>query len=474
MTPGLHKWVDGGAGADKMPPMMPKRIVSTAGSRRRRLPAPAAAMGWVARGLLFAALFAALTPAAIASDALPQHLRQKVQQALVADKDPVVRSLGPKERSILLATLALDSNEPDQALGTLDQPQYNDDPLVALLLAEAHRRKAVGDVERAGNYARSVREASKKLAEASLTPGLGEAEARLRAFADKLDGATVGRPQGVLELGSYVDTLFVVDKALSRLFIYQRKADGSLARVDDEYVATGSHAGDKQSEGDGRTPDGIYRFVARLKSKALQIEYGPVAFPTDYPNAFDRLHGKDGHGIWMHGYAEGVDRRPPRDTKGCFSLPNSRLLDVQKYVHLGKSWVIIGENIPFTDAKTPSPELASIKGAVDAWVKDWESLSADAYLSHYDRHFRSGRYDLASWSRYKRRVNGHKSYIKVKMDDFTVIRDPNHWPEGEVAVVEFMQHYRSSNFSDAGRKRLYLVRHDPKGPWKILIEEEVH
>lgn len=431
-------------------------------------------MRWAARAVLACTLFTALAPVAIASDALPKNLRMKVQQALEADKEPAVRSLAPKERSILLATLALDANKPDQALGTLNQPQYNDDPLVALLLAEAHRRKAVSDVERAGNYARSVSEASKKLAEASLTPGLGEAEARLRAFADKLDGATVGRPEGVLELGSNVETLFVVDKALSRLFIYKRKADGSLERVDDEYVATGSKAGDKQSEGDGRTPDGIYRFVERLQDKALQVEYGPVAFPTDYPNAFDRLHGKDGHGIWMHGYAEGVDRRPPRDTKGCFSLPNSRLLDVQKYVHPGKSWVIIGENIPFTSSKPSAAKLASIQDAVDAWVRDWESLSAKAYLSHYDRKFRSGRYDLASWSRYKRRVNRHKRYIKVKLSDFTVIRDPNHWPEGEVAVVEFMQHYHSSNFSDAGRKRLYLVRHKPKGPWKILIEEEVH
>ena len=154
-------------------------MIPTLGGRGWCLLAPAAAMRWVARMVLAYTLFMALAPAATASDAIPQHLRLKVQQALEADKDPVVRSLAPKERSILLATLALDSNEPDQALGSLDRKQYDDDPLVSLLLAEAHRRKAVSDVERAGNYARSVSDASKKLAEASLTPGLGEAEARV-------------------------------------------------------------------------------------------------------------------------------------------------------------------------------------------------------------------------------------------------------------------------------------------------------
>ncbi|HXH65464.1 MAG TPA: L,D-transpeptidase family protein [Mariprofundaceae bacterium] len=426
----------------------------------------------ICRSVLALALIGAVAPVAMASESpLSPNVRLKVQQALEANKDPIVRALAPKERSILLATLALDADEPDQALLNLDNQQFADDPLVALLEAEAHRRKAVSDVERAGDYARSVRQASEKLAAASLVPGLGEAEARLHAFADKLDGVTAGVPSSVLQLGSYIDTLFVVDKGRSRLFIYKRGADGGLTRVDDEYVATGSHDGDKESEGDGRTPNGVYRFVERLASKALLDKYGPVAFPTDYPNALDTLHGKDGHGIWMHGYAEGVGRRPPRDTEGCFALPNPRLLAVQDYVHPGRSWVIVGENIPFTDAKTPSPELASIHQAIDGWVQDWESLNADAYLSHYDKNFRAGKRNLASWSSYKRRVNAAKHFIKVSLDDMTIIRDPNAWPEGEIAVVEFMQHYDSSNFKDSGRKRLYLVRR-PDAPWRILIEEE--
>ncbi len=422
--------------------------------------------------ILALALLAMATAAAASERPLPPNVRLKVQQALEANQDPAVRSLAPKERSILLATLALDANEPDQALLSLDSKKFGDDPLVALLEAEAHRRKAVSDVERAGEYARSVRQASEKLAAASLEPGLGEAEARLHAFADKLDGVTTGIPEGVLQLGSYIDTLFVVDKARSRMFIYKRSKDGGLTRVDDEYVATGTNGGDKESEGDGRTPNGIYRFVERLASKALVDKYGPVAFPTDYPNALDRLHGKDGHGIWMHGYAEGVGRRPPRDTEGCFALPNPRLLAVQGYVHPEHSWVIVGDNIPFTDAKAPSPELASIHQAIDGWIRDWESLNADAYLSHYDKAFRSGKRDLAAWSRYKRRVNGSKRFIKVSLDDMTVIRDPNPWPEGEIAVVEFMQHYDSSNFRDSGLKRLYLVRRSSHEPWRILIEEE--
>jgi murein L,D-transpeptidase YafK len=426
----------------------------------------------ICRFMLAVVLIGASTTAAMASEGpLPPNVRLRVQQALETGKDPIVQALPPKERSILLATLALDANEPDQALLSLDNQKFADDPLVALLEAEAHRRKAVADVERAGDYARSVRQASEKLASASLVPGLGEAEARLHAFADKLDGATAGWPSGVLALGSYVDTLFVVDKARSRMFIYKHEADGSLTRVDDEYVATGTHLGDKEVEGDGRTPDGIYRFVERLASKALRDKYGPVAFPTDYPNALDRLHGKDGHGIWMHGYADGVGRRPPRDTEGCFALPNPRLLAVQGYVHPGHSWVIVGENIPFTESKTPSPELSSIREAVNGWIKDWESLNADAYLSHYDKDFHAGKRDLAAWSRYKRRVNAPKRFIKVSLDDMTIIRDPNTWPEGEIAVVEFMQHYDSSNFKDAGRKRLYLVRR-PHDPWRILIEEE--
>ena len=55
----------------------------------------------------------------------------------------------------------------------------------------------------------------------------------------------------------------------------------------------------------------------------------------------------------------------------------------------------------------------------------------------------------------------------------TLIHDPNRWPEGEVAVAEFDQYYSSSNYSDRGRKRLYLARESEHSPWKILLEESL-
>jgi hypothetical protein len=55
----------------------------------------------------------------------------------------------------------------------------------------------------------------------------------------------------------------------------------------------------------------------------------------------------------------------------------------------------------------------------------------------------------------------------------TIINDPTPWQEGELVVVEFTQGYKSSNYSDSGKKRLYLARNSAEKPWNILIEESI-
>lgn len=406
-------------------------------------------------------------------------LRTRALHALQAGTDPAVTSLAYADVSLLKATLALQAGEPEQALDVLHsyaKQSKTSDPLIDMLEAEAYRRSALLAVANAGAYAEDMQGKMQgevqDLEDANLSQGMREADVRLNAFLDHLD-ASSGMPLDVLQVDKGVYSIFLVDKARSRMFVYARNADGVLERVADEYIVTGSELGDKQASGDARTPNGVYRFVRRLQGKSLETRYGPVAYPIDYPNELDVLHHKNGYGIWMHGYAEGVGRRPPRDTKGCFALPNPRLLAMSKYVKLGKSWVIVGENFEFGDDTARQILQTSVQQTLESWRKDWSALDTSSYLEFYHKKFRAGKRNLAAWKRYKQRVNANKSFAHIGISNLTLIRDANRWAEGEVVVAEFDQSYRSDNYQDVSRKRLYLARLDEQSPWRILIEESV-
>jgi len=411
-----------------------------------------------------------LSHTAQATDIVANHaLMTRLWSVLESDN---VEYLDEQDRSLLSATLALKENNHQKALSMLASPVNSQDPLISLLKAEAYRRAALEAVTTAGSYAKHPKTSQRLFAAIDLSPDLSEADVRLQAFAEKVDGTT-GYPLDLLLLNDTIQTVFLVDKTRSRLFVYQRNNAGELIRVADEYVVTGANRGDKKSRGDARTPNGIYRFTSVRHDSALTARYGPVVFPIDYPNALDQLHGKTGDGIWMHGYPHDVKRRPPQDTRGCFALPNEKLKQMEAYVTPGKSWVIIGENFIFDAKEKQSNLLESIQQAIDVWRQDWSSLDTSAYLSHYHKSFRSGKYNLKRWRNYKTKVNQRKKFIDVKLTHMSILHDPTLWDEGEVTVVEFSQHYQSNNYKDISQKRLYLTRDNHQAPWKILIEESI-
>lgn len=424
----------------------------------------------------------ALAAAAVASAPSPvasvnQADGARALQLLASGNDPLVHAMRPSDLAILKATGALRAGEPEQAISTLQEARRLDgamqgDPLAAIIEAEAHRRSAIRAVARAGDYARNLSSEEQRLQDADLSSGMAEADQRLRAFIEYIDGLP-GVPLALLDVGKEVKSVFLVDKGRSRMFVYERDANAAWQRVADEYVVTGANAGDKLVEGDLRTPNGVYRFVKKLSGTELEDRYGPVAFPIDYPNELDRMNNKNGSGIWMHGYPSGVDRRPPRDTRGCFALPNERLLAMAGHVHLGQSWVVVGEHFTFGDDKARMSLRDEVLAALNAWTLDWSSRNADAYLKHYHPQFRSEWRDLAAWSAYKRRVNASKDYIHVTLDDYTLIRVPDPVGFSEMVVAEFNQHYTSDSYADMSRKRLYLVRDKQSDPWRILLEQGV-
>ena len=411
---------------------------------------------------------ALLLAGALAAQAAPELDARAWQRLAAALADPAPRVAMPAtERAALLATAALELGDAARAARIAD-PYAQADPLAAMVAAEAHRRLALAKLADAGEYARPVASDAQLLAEADLAKGLAEARARAALVLDRLDGVA-GVPVDLLRLPDGASA-FVVDKERARLMVFHAEG-GRLVRVADEYVVTGRRGGDKRREGDGRTPSGLYRFLGARHDPALEARYGPVVFPIDYPNPADRMEGKNGHGIWLHGYPRAAKRRPPQDTRGCFSVPNDELTKLARWIAPGATWVVVGGNLRFDDEKARARLTQSLAGAVERWRRDWESLDVDAYLAHYDTHFRSGRMNLRAWARYKRRIARGKRFIRVELSDLVLLHDPHPHPFGELAVAAFVQRYTSNNYRDITRKRLYLVRKSPDAPWRILAEE---
>jgi len=289
-----------------------------------------------------------------------------------------------------------------------------------------------------------------------------EAKARLARYAFE-PSANVA-PKYVLELPESQKYALVLDSSKSTLFVFENK-DGGLHYVADYYMSVGKNGTDKLREGDKRTPLGVYHVTSKLTPKELTDFYGVGAFPINYPNEWDRLRGRNGYGIWLHGTPFDTYSRPPRASDGCVVLANEDMLNLDRFVVPGTTPVIIADSIEWTGSEETKEMRLDLDAHLQQWRRDWESLSTDDYLRHYSTRFSADGTDLQQWSIRKRRVNAAKSWIKVGISDISIILYPG---DSSLAVVSFKQDYASSNLVNSMQKRQYWVREGDR--WKILYE----
>ena len=291
-----------------------------------------------------------------------------------------------------------------------------------------------------------------------------EAFARLKAYKSKPNGTYV--PRYLLQMRPDQEHAIVVDTQKSRLYLYQNNKDGGPPRfIADYYVSHGKLGTDKIREGDKRTPIGVYHVTSSLPRQKLADLYGSGAFPINYPNEWDKRHGRNGHGIWLHGTPSGTFSRPPRASDGCVVLANQDLDAVAKSLQIGLTPVIISNSIEWLSLDDWQTERTSLLTMIDEWRKDWESRDTDRYAGHYASKFKSDGQDLDSWIEHKRKVNAGKSWIKVGTGNISMFRNPG---KEEYVVVTFEQDYRSNNLSNVMKKRQYWIKED--GRWKIVYE----
>lgn len=288
-----------------------------------------------------------------------------------------------------------------------------------------------------------------------------EALSRLQALRER---PNVDRlPRYMLQLHAEQKHAIVVDSKRSRLFLYQNDG-GRPQLVSDYYVTLGKNGMEKTREGDQKTPIGVYHVTGNLPRQKLTDFYGAGAYPINYPNAWDKRQGRNGHGIWLHGTPSDTYSRPPRASDGCLVLANADLESLGRNLQVGLTPVIIADEIEWVSAAALEAERKSLGAALESWRADWESRDTGRYLGHYSPRFHSGDQDLAAWSEHKRKVNAGKSWIKVGVQRVAMFQ----YPRERFVVVSFEQHYSSSNLSNAMHKRQYWVKEGAQ--WKILYE----
>ena len=292
-----------------------------------------------------------------------------------------------------------------------------------------------------------------------------EAIVRLNAYKDKPETGNI--PRYLLQMQPDQRYAIVVDTKRSRLYVYENdKANGGRPRlVTDYYVTQGKLGSEKLAEGDKKTPVGVYHVTANLPRQKLADLYGSGAFPINYPNEWDQRQGRKGSGIWLHGTPSDTFARPPKASDGCVVLTNQDLDAVAKNLQVGLTPVIISNSIEWLSHDDWAKERNELNKSIDTWRADWESKDTERYLRHYSKRFKSSDQNYDQFSAHKKQVNAGKEWIKVKVDNLSLFRNPG---KEEVVVVTFDQDYRSNNLSNVMKKRQYWLRED--GKWKIIYE----
>ncbi|EAJ9454083.1 murein L,D-transpeptidase [Campylobacter coli] len=270
-----------------------------------------------------------------------------------------------------------------------------------------------------------------------------------------------------ISLGYYDDDVAIVltnktDKIL-RVYSY---SDGKIKQDFEQKAIITGLMGDKQVEGDLKTPVGFYELGRKFNPG--DPYYGPFAFATTYPNLLDKVQGKTGGGIWIRGYPLDGTRLDEFKTRGCIALFNENLEEFAKVVQDKKVFAMTEEK---EKVRAKKEDIAALLADLFAWKLAWTDSDINTYLNFYDeKQFK--RFDKMKFEQFasmKKSIFSRKEDKKIKFSDINISPYPN--VENETMYrISFYEDYYTKNYQFKGDKILY-VKIDSKGKMKILAEQ---
>ncbi len=273
-------------------------------------------------------------------------------------------------------------------------------------------------------------------------------------------------PAYILELPGTVDTVFVAETKAAKFHRFVRASPDARFR-DSRYMSIGQNGVAKKRSWDRRTPLGIFFVSEQLDTSRLHEKYGVMAFPLDYPNAWDRGMGRAGDGIWIHGVAPGDGRRPPLDTDGCIALSNDELLALADELKPFVTPVIITREMQWLPPGRINSLRSEFRTVLDAWVMSYESGDLHVYLSLYDDDFSYRGLQRDEWSAFWLQAYDTQVIEDVRIDDVLLLADPE---EEGLFLSRFRLTIVGGGQTTRMTKRLYWRRSDD-AKWRIVAED---
>ena len=278
-------------------------------------------------------------------------------------------------------------------------------------------------------------------------------------------------PSPILMLDNfYTHHVLIAEKSTHLLYLF-KNVDGTPELVKSITIVTGKKTGDKTSEGDFKTPEGIFHFTNFMtnkqlieKSGAQGVIYGAGAFVTDFPNPVDARRGKTGSGIWLHSTNDETRIDKGLDSKGCVVTANNDLIDLSKYIELYKTPLIIVQDLVYLNSKTHDVLKNAVKASLDKWLTAWKNKDIENYMSFYHKlEFMDPKGNYAKYKAYKKAVFSNPGKYNIELDNIAILQSKDY------AIITFTQKYQSNIINDTGRKILYL-KQDNDYNWKIVSE----
>lgn len=260
-------------------------------------------------------------------------------------------------------------------------------------------------------------------------------------------------------------TLLLVDKKTNA--IHWAEIIAGHYQIRKSFHATlGKVLGDKEREGDLKTPEGIYIFKQKLMFPALKPKFGKMAFCLNYPNPYDQFVGRTGFDIMLHATNEPERLKQNYDSKGCVVIKDEEIEEVASSIRLGLTPILIFSELK-PDDLNPHQDI-KLRTFFEDWVRAWESKDIEQYIFHYHSGFRAQGKNRSTWRAYKQSLNKRYQRIHIGPENLMIYKHPKY------SMITFTQNYQSKLNSghwghrSRGTKFLYVT--EEAGSPKIIAE----